>query len=322
MKPKVSVIVPVYNVSNYLEQCLDSLICQTLENIEILLINDASPDSRDDEICKLYDDEFPQINYITHKVNKGLGGARNTGIRNAKADYIAFVDSDDWLELNMLKELYNTSTHTGACITQCYFYEYHEDQRETKLRRLKEFKKKPDTMNAISVLVWNKLYKTRLFTDNDIYFPEKLASEDIATLPRLLFFVEHVALVKKGLYNYRVNRLGSITSNFPQLFTDLPKVFGTIENLLVKIDKRETDRAFFEWRVIKSLVHYLVRLKKDKTLNKTEKDVIINTYLPESFDFLSMKSQTLISGLNSALFHLTLYKKLLYLRMLFFYGRI
>ncbi len=92
LNPKVSIIVPVYDVSSYLERCLDSIIGQTLKEIEIILINDLSPDSRDDQICQKYTEADDRIVYVKHQKNLGLGGARNTGLKLAQVDYIDLYD--------------------------------------------------------------------------------------------------------------------------------------------------------------------------------------------------------------------------------------
>ncbi|MEQ9565662.1 MAG: glycosyltransferase family 2 protein, partial [Pseudomonadales bacterium] len=123
-KPKVSVVVPVYNVSDYVARCLDSLIDQTLNKIEIIVVNDASPDPEDEKICLAYAEKDSRIKYIKHDQNLGLGGARNTGIKHATAKYIGFVDSDDWVETDMFEKLHQAIKKSKADISQCYFMEH------------------------------------------------------------------------------------------------------------------------------------------------------------------------------------------------------
>jgi glycosyltransferase involved in cell wall biosynthesis len=124
-KPKVSIIIPVYNVSKYLEECLDSVINQTLKDIEIILINDKSPDPLDDKICKKYTKKDSRITYIQHKKNKGLGGVRNTGIKIAKGEYQWHIDSDDFIDTQACELLYNTAKEKSTEIltfSACNFY--------------------------------------------------------------------------------------------------------------------------------------------------------------------------------------------------------
>ena len=308
LQPKITVVVPIYNVSKYLRQCLDSIVNQTLKEIEIILVNDDSPDPEDDTICKFYERNYQNVIYIKHGKNKGLGGARNTGIEKANAKYITFIDSDDWLELTMLEELYAATEEKKASIGQCYFYDHYQDIGKKKLRRVKQFRKYPDRMNAINVLAWNKIYKTDLYKENKIYFPEKIASQDVATMPRLLYYVDKVALVKKPLYNYRANRLGAITSDFKKLLTDLPIVFGVIKNFLVEIDRFEKDRRFFEKRVLKSLIHHLERFKKDSRMQTSEKDMLIYEHIYKSLAFLRTNKSKEIKSLDLALKFLKKYR--------------
>jgi len=181
--PKVSIIVPVYEVSEYLPRCLDSLVNQTLREIEIILINDASPDPQDDSVCKAYAAADQRIKYHIHAENTGQGGARNTGIKMASAELIGFVDSDDWVELDLYQKLLNALLKEDADASQCYFREHIGEHNQ--IRKIKKFRKQKDFLNATNVLVWNKLFKESLFTENDIFFPVGHSHEDTATLPRL-----------------------------------------------------------------------------------------------------------------------------------------
>lgn len=114
MIPKVSVVVPIYNVENYLKQCVDSLLNQTLDNIEIILVNDGTQDSSG-KIADEYGDMFQNVKVI-HQKNAGLGPARNTGIENATGEYIAFVDADDWVQPDMYEKLYETAKKNNCDI--------------------------------------------------------------------------------------------------------------------------------------------------------------------------------------------------------------
>ena len=123
----VSVIVPVYNVKEYLEQCLDSIIHQTLKEIEIILVNDGSTDGSD-EICEKYVGLDERI-VLIHQKNAGLAAARQAGLNVAKGEYVGFVDSDDWLELSMYEEMYKTAKETDSDIVFCNVYR-DEDKKE------------------------------------------------------------------------------------------------------------------------------------------------------------------------------------------------
>ena len=117
MNPQISVIVPIYNVEKYLAKCIDSIINQTLTNIEIILVNDGSTDNSRKIIDK-YDKKDSRIKVI-HKKNGGQGSARNAGLDIAKGEYIGFVDSDDWIDSNMYENLYNAAISNNADIVVC-----------------------------------------------------------------------------------------------------------------------------------------------------------------------------------------------------------
>ena len=109
--PKISIIIPVYNVEKYLRECLDSCVNQTLENIEIICVDDASPDNSI-KILEEYQAKDSRIRIFRHEENKNLGAARNTGLANATGEYVWFVDSDDYIELNMVEELLKCRKNT------------------------------------------------------------------------------------------------------------------------------------------------------------------------------------------------------------------
>ena len=125
--PKVSVIIPVYNVEKYLRQCLDSVVNQTLENVQIILIDDGSTDSSAD-ICKKYLGDNRVVYY--HKENEGLAAARQDGMERASGEYIGFVDSDDWLELNMYERMFSVARENDADVVfcNCYFNDSEPDR--------------------------------------------------------------------------------------------------------------------------------------------------------------------------------------------------
>jgi len=197
---KISVIVPVYNTSKFLEQCLNSLINQTFQDMEIICVNDGSTDNSLEILNK-----YPQIKVITQK-NQGLSAARNTGIAAAQGEYIGFVDSDDWVDLDFYEKLYNAIISTDADIAAAtilrgevkYRVNYQEEKIYTKLK---------DKINACNIpnscYVWNKLYKSELIKNNlfrnDIYF------EDMVWMPYILAKSKSLVLTPNTVYHYRRN---------------------------------------------------------------------------------------------------------------------
>lgn len=207
MQPLVSVIIPVYNVSQYLRKCLDSVINQTLKDIEIIIVNDCSPDPLDDEICREYALKEDRIVYIKHEENLGLGGARNTGIKVSKAMYVGGVDSDDWIAPNMFELLYNNAVETGADIVAGGFSFVHEGENiedgvyqcHTHVEEVN-----PHTIFTVTnPAFWNKLWKKTLFIDNQIFFPEHLYFEDFPTTPVVVLLAKKISFIDQVVYSYR-----------------------------------------------------------------------------------------------------------------------
>lgn len=238
--PKVSVIIPVYNVSAYLRKCLDSVVNQTLKEIEIIIVNDCSPDPLDDEICAEYETKDPRIVYIKHEKNLGLGGARNTGIRASKGDYIGFVDSDDFISAEMYEAMFKKVEGDNADVVICGAYSVTEECSEVSI-----FSKNPTELELINKdafegwlrlnghkiwdMAWDKLWKKSLFIDNNIFFPENMLFEDFATTPRLMFFSKKVLLVKEAFYHYRRRNDSISKTTSMKHIIDLGKAINIIE---------------------------------------------------------------------------------------------
>ncbi len=212
---KVSIIVPIFNIESYLPRCIDSLITQTLKDIEIILVGDGSTDSCG-SICDEYADRDDRI-LVIHKENGGLSDARNAGIDVAQGDFIGFVDGDDAVMPEMFEALYCACTENKTRMSACdRSYRAREEVPELsasmKLCRtltseefFSEVLRHGDTM---SMGVWNKLYERHLF--DDIRFPVGKMHEDNATLYRLVFQTDWVAYIPVQYYLY-TKRPGSIT---------------------------------------------------------------------------------------------------------------
>lgn len=203
--PRISVIVPVYKVEPYLRKCLDSIVNQTYQNLEIILVDDGSPDNCG-AICDEYAARDERIRVI-HQSNGGLSAARNAGLDVATGDCIGFVDSDDWAEPEMFETLFRGMEETKADIAVCGRYEEYKDRRaaigwpETRIMNreeaLGELLKKTQLQN----LVWDKLYRRKLF--EGLHFPAGKTFEDIAVMHRLLLRAEKVVCLPETMYHYR-----------------------------------------------------------------------------------------------------------------------
>lgn len=205
---KVSIIVPIYNVEQYLEKCLESLVNQTLKDIEIILVNDASPD-QSDEIMKRYADKYSNIKNIFLKENLCLGGARNKGVEQASGEYITFVDSDDYLELDYCEKMYHEADKTKSDIAYGLFTMVNEEDQVLSERVLYPFEfsgtitdgKRCGFLNK-GVFACGKLFKTVVWKENKIEFPEHQKYEDAPTIPVFLMYATSCCYVEEARYYY------------------------------------------------------------------------------------------------------------------------
>lgn len=215
-QPLVSVIVPIYKVEDVLVRCLDSLCRQSLRDIEIILVDDASPD-RCGEICEKYATEDSRFKVIHHPENRGLSAARNTGIAHASADFLMFVDSDDWVHEDFCKLPYECAMQQQANLVMFCFQSIGKnsspglkkkaDYRGSgKLTRLEAIEL---MLHKNGVTAWNKLYSRKLF--QIVSYPEGYFYEDIGTTYKTALLADTIYYLDSVLY-YHCYREGSITT--------------------------------------------------------------------------------------------------------------
>ncbi|MCT8137621.1 glycosyltransferase family 2 protein [Anaerobacillus sp. CMMVII] len=208
---KVSIIVPVYNTKKYLKRCLDSLINQSLEDIEIIIVNDGSTDDSQKVINK-YHKKYPTKIVPIVKENGGPGIARNYGIKKAKGDYLGFVDSDDWVDPSMFKKLYKLATK-GHDFIICDYVKIHKGNKSHVLKGFTGsfFDHQQAVLYSTdTAFSCNKLINKKLF-DKDLLYTEGWY-EDLATIPLLLTNAKSPAYLREPLYYYKF-RSGSITNS-------------------------------------------------------------------------------------------------------------
>lgn len=212
MNDLISIIVPVYNVEEYIEKCVNSIINQTYKNIEIILVDDGSKDNSG-KICDELKQKDSRIKVI-HKENGGLSDARNAGLKIANGDYIGFVDSDDYIKEDMFEILYKLNKEHNADISIVSFYEIYKGKvigvRDSKkLEELNKIQAIKELLidTKIQSYAWNKLFKKQLF--ENIEFPKSKNFEDIATTLLLFEKANKVALLEEPKYYY-VRRDNSI----------------------------------------------------------------------------------------------------------------
>lgn len=219
MSEKISVIVPVYQVEAYLERCVDSILKQTYQNLEIILVDDGSTDQCP-EICDEYEKKDPRIKVI-HKENGGLSSARNAGLDAAEGELIAFVDSDDFIEADMLEKLYDALTEHEADMSVCNLEWVDEHGRNIRgcygqifrdgcMDPWNYWEKVLDRNNTCFVVAWNKLYRKEIW--KKLRYPAGKLNEDEFVLHEIIRQCSRIAYVPYVGYNY-VQRTGSIMSN-------------------------------------------------------------------------------------------------------------
>lgn len=236
---KVSVIIPLYNVEDLMDRCIESVRQQTYKNIEIILVNDGSPDS-----CGVKAEEYAKLDSrikVIHKENGGLSSARNAGLKKVTGDYILFVDSDDWINLTMIEEMTNQVENNFIDLVVCNYNKVYDAYTEYQFL---SFKNEVIDVKKIGIKeylfkylfnykhgdeVWNKLYKTEIIQQNQLQFEanHEVFSEDKLFNLYYLTFVHKIAAINKGFYQY-LQRPGSLM-NRPK-----PKIVQQYANLTMK----------------------------------------------------------------------------------------
>lgn len=218
---KVSVIIPVYNVENYLRKCLDSLVNQTLKDIEIIVVNDGTTDNSQeiiDEYVKKYSKKVVSI----IQENGGQGTARNTGLLHAKGEYIGYVDSDDYVEENMYEELYKKAKEEDSDIVIC---------GNNVVKENYDFLSKEEVDKEFllgKMAVWNKIYKKNIIVDNKIQFRSKVWYEDLDFTMKVYFSSKKISYVDKPLYNYLLREGSTMNNNNIKRNLELIQAFDSL----------------------------------------------------------------------------------------------
>ena len=249
-KIKVSVCVPIYNMEKYLSQCLDSLVNQTLKDIEIICVNDESKD-KSLEILNEYQKKYSNIKVISQK-NTGLGGARNTGLKNASGEFVGFVDADDFIELNMYEKLYSLAKKEDAEIAMCNLKFYPPDVKTKKTIWFKEYKGVVDGefLNK-NTQPWNKIVSKDLINRTHFEFFEKNGD---GMFVLLMIQANKIASLNDKLYNYRVGH-SSMSTNYKldNFIISVNSAHKQIEELN-HTDLKEKYQEYFNYRLIYSLI--------------------------------------------------------------------
>lgn len=265
--PKVSVIVPIYNVEKYLEKCINSLLSQTLEDIQIILVNDGSKDNSGNIAKECEKNNKNRIIYV-EKENGGLSDARNYGLKYATGDFIAFLDSDDYIEKNAYEEMYNKAIEENADYVECDFI--WEFPNKIRVDKQYPYKNKKEMLSFVRVVAWNKLIKRQLITDNNLEFPKGLRYEDIEFTYKLIPFVNKFAYVDKPFIHY-VQREGSIANVQNERTAEIFTVLDNVIEFYKKNNIYEEYRNELEYNYARYLLCSSLKRMckiKDKTIRE------------------------------------------------------
>ena len=252
---KISVIIPVYNVENYIGRCLDSILAQTHSNFDIILINDGSTDNSG-RICDEYAKKDSRIN-VLHQHNQGVAVARNVGLdwifNNSDSEWFAFIDSDDWVNPSYLQFLLEACLNNNSFISICNY------ERKDKYESMDSYSCSTTDLwltedffienHCAAVVPWGKLYKKELF--KDIRYPVGKIHEDEFVTYKILFQYERTPVINEKLYNYFINKNGIVHSywNPARMY-----VFEAIDERIEFFKSRNMDKLY-RWQVNKYITY-------------------------------------------------------------------
>lgn len=247
---KVSIIVPIYNEEKNLKKCIESLINQTYKNLEIILINDGSTDNSKKVIDSYKDKRIVAI----HKKNTGIGDTRNTGINKSTGEYIMFVDSDDYIELNCVEILLkNLNENKADLAISNYYLDTPSKTYEINLKNIKttSIKEDEDLLCKINLSPWIKLYKKDLLINNSNRFPINLKYEDVPFVVEAIIKARKISFTPEYLYHYVIKKSGETITRDERIF-DIITICAIVEKKLNQIDYVNKTNFF-----VKVLSYYL-----------------------------------------------------------------
>lgn len=264
---EISVIVPVYNVEKYLRKCLDSILNQTFKDLEIIAINDCSPDNSF-SILKEY--ETKGIKVINLEKNVGLSAVRNIGINKACGKYISFVDSDDWLDKNFYEKLYSAAEKHEADIAVCGIKHCHTFGLPSKYLKFDKEVYSTNIEEKFEICnipkksyVWNKIYRLDKLREYNIQFVEGMAYEDIMFTPEALYYTNKLVTVPDTYYNYLVRKNSIVATKSVKNETDnriaraKAQTFCTEHNISVDFSDAEVKKyKIFGLTIFKKIKEY------------------------------------------------------------------
>ncbi len=270
---KISVIIPVYNVYDYLDKCLSSLVNQTDTNFEVIIVNDGSTDDSQKIIDKYVSENANMHSYI--KENGGLASARNYGLKKATGDYILFLDSDDYYELNTIEVLKKEAQNDDDIITFQMYIDENNKITEQNME-MEEFVFSENIPASKRLLLYNpsacdKMFKKELFVKNDFEFIECTYYEDLGTIPLLAMYTDKIKFTKHYLYHY-LKRENS-TMNKVKYNAKIEDIFLMIERIATTFKAKKLYDKYKE-EIEYIYIHHLLRAASIRFLNYDKYDMV------------------------------------------------
>ena len=273
-KCKLSIIVPVYGVEKYIDKCLDSLVKQSLKEIEIIVVNDGTKDNSQkiiDKYVKKYPDKIKS--YI--KENGGQGSARNYGLKKTTGEYIGYVDSDDFVEKDMYKKLYNKAKENNYDIVVCGNYNVSEDYQNKNIDAfINNYNTDLENIFFGKMAVWNKIYKRDILIKNKLEFKEKVWYEDLAFTLKAIMNSNTFAFIDEPLYDYLIREGSTMNNSNVKRNLEILEAFDDILSY-IKHNKKEEYFDKVEFLAIDHIyISAIVRILKANADNKIKKETV------------------------------------------------
>lgn len=246
-KIKISIVVPVYNVESFIKQCLDSIVNQTLKNIEIIIINDCSTDNSG-IICDEYAEKDGRLTVIHNEQTITQGPSRNKGIEISKGEYVGFVDPDDWVDLDFFETLYNTAKKNKSDIVKAepikVFPNGAKEIQTTLNTRIKEgLKKKLPLFLLFTYEHWSAIFKREVIINNKVIYPNIRTGEDVLFLLNVTYYSETISLISGTNYFYRQHQNSLVSIREKPYFESILHYF----NLLIHfINSHEMEKTYYD----------------------------------------------------------------------------
>lgn len=323
--PQLSIIVPVYNVKQYIDKCIESILCQSYKNFELILVDDGSTDGSE-ILCDKWNKIDTRIR-VFHKNNGGLSDARNVGIKHSYGEYIGFCDSDDCIEPDMFQELMSTAINNDADVSICRVKCVNLQGEIIDILGYNEFKVMNRRIATMEILrdeimksfAWNKIYKRKLF--NGIEYPFNRIFEDTATTYKLISCANKVAVTPYIGYNYLMNP-NSLCNNVSIDFSKRVKreydnalafgeryIFCKNDNSLTDVRTICANKAYMRMRAF-------LHLQAHKRFELTDKQKAEISNIMNSFSLCDLKNFTLVQKLDVMLYRYCRPLLYIYLRLI------